>query len=193
MCQNEQLLLISKFIFQPHSLPPAAGLPGLPVEIPNSDHLNLNSPQSKSPKSSPVSPKSAKKTTFSIDSILNKSDGDKEVECSSSDSVISESRDESCSGRSRDRDQSDIPTQTNSPNNKLGTTLPTTLLPNPVAVSTPGTAQPNPLLYSNPLLLAESLAMRHRFIQNQLIQRNFESQMRLINGIYPHPLPKLTE
>ena len=58
-----------------------------------------------------------------------------------------------------------------------------TLLPNP---ATGFVNAYNPLLRDNPLFssVAEGIAIRQRFLQNQLFQRNFDFS-RIFNGIYP--------
>ena len=106
------------------------------------------------------------------------------------------------SGASPSRDQStrklsDSSPVQRSPAGRFSTTAhaSTTMLPNPIIGQSAFGASSSNLgsLYSNQLLLAESLAIRQRFIQNHVLQRNFDAQLRLLNA-YSHPLqPKLSD
>ena len=181
------------------------------------------------------SKKKSKVAGFSIDSILQRSDkevGKKmstEIESeSSSDSVISESRDQDSSGSRDDsaghtgpHESCQINQKSSSPSNPSNPSFlantkaldansripaefpiepfqlpihpPRTLLPNP-ATGLVQNPMYNPLLRDNPLFssVAEGIAMRQRFIQNQIFQRNFDFS-RIFGGIYPQvpPVPKL--
>ena len=131
--------------------------------------------------SSPTTSKS-----FSIDAILQKNTTvakpDDSTEAKNSDSTSASSTvSETFEKTLDDKAASPVP-QPPPPQPQALSVLPNPMMQMPHA--------PSPL-YSNPLLL-ESLAIRQRMIQNQLLQRNFDAQMRLINSqMYPtaHPLP----